>query len=138
MGFSRKTQVNYEFQITNYELNMKENILLDKSFAFAIRVVNAYKYLIEDKKEYVLSKQFLQSGTSIGANSEEAVGGQSKADFISKISIAYKEARETKYWIKLLKATNYFGESQANSLLEDLDELLKIIGKIQITSKGNS
>ncbi len=104
---------------------MKENILLEKSFAFAIRVVNAYKYLIEDKKEYVLSKQFLRSGTSIGANSEEAVGGQSKADFISKISIAYKEARETKYWIRLLKATNYFDESQADSLLIDLDELLK-------------
>jgi len=117
---------------------MKENVLLNKSFAFAIRVVNAYKYLIEEKKEYVISRQFLRSGTSIGANSEEAIGGQSKADFISKISIAYKEARETKYWIRLLKATNYFDESQADSLLFDLDELLKIIGKIQITSKNNS
>ena len=115
---------------------MKENILLDKSFAFAIRVVKAYKYLVEEKKEFVLSKQFLRSGTSIGANAEESVGGQSKADFISKISIAYKEARETKYWIKLLKATEYFDEAQANSLLEDLEELLKIIGKIQITSKS--
>ena len=112
--------------------------MLNKSFAFAIRVVNAYKYLIEEKKEYVISRQFLRSGTSIGANSEEAIGGQSKADFISKISIAYKEARETKYWIRLLKATNYFDESQADSLLFDLDELLKIIGKIQITSKNNS
>ncbi|MGI8469040.1 MAG: four helix bundle protein [Pyrinomonadaceae bacterium] len=92
---------------------MKENILLEKSFAFAIRVVKAYKYLIEEKKEFVISKQFLRSGTSIGANSEEAVGGQSKADFVSKISIAYKEARETKYWIRLLKATEYFDESQA-------------------------
>jgi four helix bundle protein len=78
---------------------MKENVLLDKSFAFSIRVVNAYKYLVEEKKEFVISKQFLRSGTSIGANAEEAVGGQSKADFISKISIAYKESRETKYWI---------------------------------------
>jgi four helix bundle protein len=117
---------------------MKENILLDKSFAFAVRVVRAYKYLVEEKKEFVISKQLLRSGTSIGANSEEAVGGQSKADFISKISIAYKEARETKYWIRLLKATDYLDESQAESLLNDLDEILKIIGKIQITSKTNS
>jgi four helix bundle protein len=117
---------------------MKENILLEKSFALAIRVVKAYKYLIEEKKEFVLSKQFLRSGTSIGANSEEAVGGQSKADFVSKLSVAYKEARETKYWIRLLNATNYFEDSQAESLLKDVEELLKIIGKIQITSKGNS
>jgi len=117
---------------------MKENILLEKSFVFAIRVVKAYKYLVEEKKEFVLSKQFLRSGTSIGANSEEAMGGQSKADFVSKISIAYKEARETKYWIRLLNATDYFGNTQAKSLLDDLEELLKIIGKIQITSKNNS
>lgn len=117
---------------------MKENVLLEKSFAFAIRVVKAYKYLVEEKKEFVISKQFLKSGTSIGANSEEAVGGQSKADFLSKLSIAYKEARETQYWIRLLKATDYFDESQANSLLEDLDAILKIIGKTQITTENNS
>ena len=114
---------------------MKENILLEKSFAFAIRVVKAYKYLAEEKKEFVLSKQFLRSGTSIGSNSEEAIGGQSKADFISKLSIAYKEARETKYWIRLLAATNYFDKAQSESLLNDVEELLRIIGKIQITSK---
>ena len=117
---------------------MKENILLDKSFAFAVRTVKAYKFLVEDKKEFVLSKQFLRSGTSIGANAEEAVGGQSKADFVSKISIAYKEARETRYWIKLLKATSYFDEVQATRLLADVEEILKILGKIQITSKNNS
>ena len=117
---------------------MKENVLLEKSFAFAIRVVNAYKFLIEEKREFVLSKQFLRSGTSIGANSEEAVGGQSKADFVSKLSVAYKESRETKYWIKLLNATNYFDDVQAKNLLDDTEELLKIIGKIQITSKNNS
>ena len=117
---------------------MKENVLLEKSFAFAVRVVKAYKYLAEEKKEFVLSKQFLRSGTSIGANSEEAIGGQSKADFVSKISIAYKEARETNYWIRLLKATDYFDETQSKSLLDDLEELLKIIGKIQITTKSNS
>ncbi len=116
---------------------MKENILLEKSFAFAIRVVKAYKYLTEEKKEFVMSKQFLKSGTSIGANSEEAVGGQSKADFISKLSIAYKEARETHYWIRLLNATGYFEDAQAKSLLIDNDELLKIIGSSQISSKNS-
>jgi len=132
-----------ELRISNYELRieengMKENVLLEKSFAFAVRVVKAYKYLAEEKKEFVLSKQFLRSGTSIGANSEEAIGGQSKADFVSKISIAYKEARETNYWIRLLKATDYFDGTQSKSLLDDLEELLKIIGKIQITTKSNS
>jgi four helix bundle protein len=117
---------------------MKENVLLEKSFAFAIRVVKAYKYLVEEKKEFVLSKQFLRSGTSIGANSEEAIGGQSKADFISKLAIAYKEARETRYWIRLLNATEYFDNTQTKSLLDDVEELLKIIGRIQITSKNNS
>ncbi len=112
--------------------------MLDKSFAFAIRVVRAYQFLVSEKKEFVLSKQFLRCGTSIGANAEEATGGQSKADFISKLSIAYKEARETKYWIRLLQATDYFDEKQAVSLLADVEELLKIIGKIQITSKNNS
>jgi four helix bundle protein len=117
---------------------MKENVLLEKSFAFAVRIVKAYKYLIEEKKEFVLSKQFLRSGTSIGANCEEAVGGQSKSDFIHKLGIAYKEARETAYWVKLLNATGYFDDSQTKSLLNDAEEILKIIGKIQITSKENS
>ena len=114
---------------------MKENVLLDKSFAFALCTVKAYKYLVEEKKEFVLSKQFLRSGTSIGANAEESTGGQSKADFLSKVSIAYKEARETRYWIRLLNAANYLDDVQADSLLADVEELLKIIGKIQITTK---
>ena len=117
---------------------MKGNILLDKSFAFAVRTVKAYKFLVEEKKEFILSKQFLRSGTSIGANAEEAVGGQSRPDFISKLSIAYKEARETKYWIRLLQETEYFEQPQAESLLNDVEELLKIIGKIQVTTKNNS
>ena len=75
---------------------MKENILLEKSFAFAVRIVKAYKYLAEEKKEFVLSKQFLRSGTSIGANAEEAVGGQSKADFIWKISISLQRSQRNK------------------------------------------
>ena len=117
---------------------MKENILLEKSFAFAVRVVRAYKYLVDDKKEFVLSKQFLRSGTSIGANAEEAIGGQSRPDFVAKMNIAYKEARETNYWIRLLQATDYFAEAQAKSLLSDNEELLKIISSILITTKNNS
>ena len=114
---------------------MKENVLLDKSFAFALRMVKAYKYLVEEKKEFVLSKQFLRSGTSIGANAEESSGGQSTPDFLSKVSIAYKEARETKYWIRLLNAGDYLDDVQTKSLLADVEELLRIIGKIQITTK---
>ena len=117
---------------------MKDNILLEKTFTFAVRVVNAYKYLVEEHREFVLSKQFLRSGTSIGANSEEAVGGQSRNDFAAKLSIAYKEARETKYWIRLLHATGYFEEEQAESLTKDAEELLRILGKILITTKANS
>lgn len=81
---------------------MKNNVTYDKAYKFAIRVVNAYKYLIEDKKEFVLSKQLLRSGTSIGANIAEANGAISKSDFSAKISIAYKECLETKYWLSLL------------------------------------
>lgn len=97
--------------------------------------MNAYKYIVEHKKEFVLSKQFLGSATSIGANIEEAIGAQSKADFLSKMGIAYKEARETNYWIRLLKETNYLNEKESDSLLIDIEELLKIIGKIQVTTK---
>lgn len=115
---------------------MKENnIILDKSFNFAVRAVNAYKYLIETKKEFVLSKQFLRSSTSIGANVEEAIGAQSKADFFSKMSIAYKEARETKYWIRLMEKTDYLISNESESLLNDLEEILRIIGKIQLSRK---
>jgi four helix bundle protein len=113
----------------------KYNILQEKTFAFAIRIVNFYKYLIEEKKEFVLSKQVLRSGTSIGANTEEGIGGQSDRDFLTKLSIAYKEARETVYWLKLLLATNYLNKEQADSLLQDADELCKILAKIIVTMK---
>ena len=89
---------------------MKNNVIRDKSYAFAIRVVNLYKYLVYTKKEFVLSKQVLRSGTSIGANVEEAIGAQSSKDFIAKLSISYKEARETNYWIRLLKDTNFINK----------------------------
>ena len=117
---------------------MKDNIIQKKSFEFAIRVVNAYKYLQTEKKEFVLSKQFLRSGTSIGANVEEAIGGQSKKDFISKISIAYKEARETKYWVNLLKATRYLEEKEADGIINDVEELCKILSSILVSSKQSN
>ena len=89
---------------------MKENnVLQQKTYAFAIRIVKACQYLVSEKKEFVLSKQVLRSGTSIGANTEEAIGGQSEKDFYAKLCIAYKEARETHYWIRLLRDTGNFG-----------------------------
>ena len=113
----------------------QENIIQEKSFAFAVRIVNLYKYLCEEKKEFVLSKQILRSGTSIGANIEESIGGQSDKDFFTKLTIAYKEARETAYWLKLLLATDYLNQEQADSLLKDAEEICKILGKIQITMR---
>lgn len=113
-----------------------DNIVQLKSFAFAIRIVNLYKFLISDKKEYVLSRQLLRSGTSIGANIEEAIGGQSNRDFIAKVSISYKEARETIYWIKLLHATAYLSDQEASCLLTDAEELCKILAKILTTHKS--
>ncbi len=112
-----------------------DNVIQDKSFAFAIRIVNAYKYLKSEKQEFVLSKQMLRSGTSVGANVEEAIGAQSPADFLHKLSIAYKEARETLYWLKLLQATNYLSEEMSQSLLSDCTQICKIIGKIQTSLK---
>jgi four helix bundle protein len=112
-----------------------ENVVQEKSYAFAIRIVKLYRYLTEKKNEYVLSKQVLRSGTSIGANIEEGIGGQSKKDFYSKLNIAYKEARETKYWLRLLRDTNYLSSKEAEAILEDCEELLKIIGSIIRTMK---
>ena len=119
---------------------MKDNIILDKSFAFAVRVVKLYKYLCDEKKEYVLSKQLLRSGTSIGANINEAQAGQSKADFISKMSIASKEARESKYWIDLLVETEYLNvnEQHTKSLVSDIEEIIKLVTSIVKSSKENS
>jgi four helix bundle protein len=114
---------------------MSDNVIQNKTFNFAIRVVNLYKYLI-GKKEFVISKQILRCGTSIGANIEEALGGQSKKDFIAKISISYKEARETIFWIKLLYKTNYIDKIAFNSIYCDCDEICKITSKILITSKN--
>lgn len=117
---------------------MAENLIVDKSFKFAIRIINLYKYLCEEKKEFVLSKQLLRSGTSIGANVKEAIQGQSKKDFLSKMNISLKEASETEYWIELLIATNYLNERDGNSILEDCVEIKKILHSIVKTSKNNS
>ena len=115
---------------------MSSNIVEDKSFNFAVRIINLYKFLASKKKEHTLSKQLLRSGTSIGANIAEAQQAQSKSDFISKMNIALKEAAETKYWIKLLKSTDYLTEKESASILNDCIEIEKLLVKIIKTSKG--
>lgn len=114
---------------------MKTNIAQDKSFAFAVRMVKFCNYLAEHKKEYILSKQLLRSGTSIGANIEEAIGGASKADFSHKIRTAYKEARESLYWIKLLHATDYIDQKTFDGLHHDCDELCRLLASTLISNK---
>jgi four helix bundle protein len=110
---------------------MKSNVIQDKSYLFALKIIKTFRYLSQEKREFVLSKQLLRSGTSIGANVEEAIGGQSKRDFLSKISISYKEARETHYWIRLLTDSEYLDKEVSKDLIFDLDEILRIIGSIQ-------
>lgn len=114
---------------------MKDNNLYQKSYAFAIQVVKTYQYLSGDKREFILSKQFLRSGTSIGANVAEANGAISKADFSAKISIAYKESLETKFWLNLLRDTNYLTIDSSDSLLQNVDELGKILFAILKTTR---
>ena len=116
------------------------NHVLDKSFDFAVRIVNLCKYLQKDKKEFVLSKQLIRSGTSIGANINEAQAAQSTNDFIAKLSIASKEARESKYWIDLLVKTDYLPEDSQNvkSLQEQNMELVKLLTSIIKTTKENN
>jgi len=111
---------------------LKENVILDKSFDFAVRIVNLYKYLSSTKKEYVLSKQLLRSGTSIGANINESQAAQSRNDFISKLSIASKEAKESKYWIDLLVKTDYLdiNDKHTQTLLIDIEEIVKLLTSI--------
>jgi len=113
-----------------------ENVIQIKSYQFAVKVVNLCRKLMDDKREYILSKQLLRSGTSIGANIEEAIGGHSEKDFFAKLTISYKEARESKYWLNLLRDTNYLNQEETQELLIDLEELLRIIGSIQKTIKS--
>ena len=117
---------------------MHDNLVDTKSRDFAIRIVNIYKYLSSERKEYVLSKQLLRSGTSVGANIREARYGQSKADFISKMSIALKEISETEYWIDLLHTTGYINAREYESINLDCTELIRLLTAIVITSKINS
>ena len=114
-----------------------ENIVQTKSYVFAVRIVRLYQHLSSSKKEFVLSKQVLRSSTSIGANVEEAIGGQSRADFVSKLSITYKEARETSYWLRLLRDSDYLSQPEFESIHADADELWRIIGSIQKSTKAN-
>jgi len=115
---------------------MKENVIVDKSKLFALRIIKLYKYLLSDKKEYILSKQALRSGTSIGANVKEAIRGQSKADFYAKMNIALKEASETEYWLELLVESGYIAKKHFDSIYSDCQELIKIL--VTITKTQNN
>ena len=114
---------------------VKNNIIIDKSREFAIRIVKCYKFLSETNKEYILSRQLLKCGTSIGANVRESINAQSKADFVSKLSIALKEADETTYWLDLLHETDYLDDRMFISINNDCTELIKILTSIIKTSK---
>jgi four helix bundle protein len=118
-------------------MDKKENIVKDKSFRFAIRIVNLCRDLSASKKEYVLSRQLLRSGTSVGANIREADNAESKADFIHKMGIAQKEADETLFWLELLKETSYISDDEFSSLNDDAVEIIKIIKRILISAKRN-
>lgn len=113
-----------------------DNPLKDKSYTFALRIIKLSQFLVTEKKEYILSKQILRSGSSIGANIEEAIGAQSDKDFYAKLCISYKEARESHYWLRLLRDSGYLSESQSSSLIQDCDELLKLNGTILKTLKA--
>ena len=113
----------------------KGNIVVSKSYEFALEIINVYKFLCSTSKEFVLSKQLLRSGTSIGANVNEAVSSESKRDFIHKLSIALKEARETSYWLHLLKDSNYLKADDTNRIINLSNDLIRIISSIILTTK---
>ncbi len=113
------------------------NLIVNKSYDFSLKIIELYKFLCKDKKEYVLSKQLLRCGTSIGANIQEAQAGISKKDFTAKMSIAAKEALETRYWINLLIDSGYISKekNKTKHLLEEIDSIIKILTKIIKTSQ---
>ena len=123
--------------INKSEKMKSENVIQKKSYSFALRVIKLYQFLSK-KNEFVLSKQILRSGTSIGANVEEAIGSQSGKEFYSKMCLVYKEARETEYWLRLLRDSNLLSESQSNSMIKDCRELIRITGSIQKTLKAKT
>ena len=112
-----------------------KNIIADKSYKFSIRIVNLYKHLSIEKREFVLSKQMLRSGTAVGALVREAEHAQSKADFLNKMNIALKEANETEYWLSLMKDTDYLSESEFHSINNDCSEILKLLISIVKSTK---
>jgi len=124
----------YVIIFRKWRKSINDNVVENKSFDFAVRIVNLHKHLSVEKNEFVLSKQLLRSGTSIGANVSEALRGQSKADFSAKMCIALKEANESHYWIRLLYKTDFLTEQQFNSIENDVIELIKILSSICKTS----
>ena len=118
-------------------MNEKKNILRDKSFAFAVRIVKLYTYLNTGKKEYVMSKQVLRCGSSVGANVREAYNAESKQDFVHKLAIAQKKCDETIYWLELLHETGFIQKKEFTSISENANELLKIIRSSILTAKQN-
>jgi four helix bundle protein len=114
------------------------NVVREKSYAFALRIIGLYKHLATERKEFVLSKQLLRSGTSVGANVREAINAENTADFIHKLAIAQKECDETCYWIELLRDSDYISESVFQTIRTDANELLKIIRSIILSTKNNS
>jgi four helix bundle protein len=116
---------------------MKNNVILDKSYAFALRIIKLCRHLQHEKQEFILSKQIMRSGTSIGANIEEAEGGYSRREFIAKLQISYKEIRETHYWLRLLRDSGILEDKLAKSFLTDCEELKRIIVSILKSIKEN-
>lgn len=137
MSLRRKLK---KFEIRNSEcgikgIDLKENVVVDKSKVFALRIIKLYRYLCDEKKEFVLSRQLLRSGTSIGANVKEAIRGQSKPDFYAKMNIALKEASETEYWLELLHESGYIDDGGFESIYVDCQEIMKILVSITKTQK---
>lgn len=115
---------------------MENNIIVAKSKAFALRIIKLYQFITENKREFILAKQLLRSGTSIGANVKEAVRGQSKADFYAKMNIALKEASESEYWLELLYESSYINKSSFESINSNCQELIKLLVSITKTQKS--
>ncbi|QQR83151.1 four helix bundle protein [Candidatus Peregrinibacteria bacterium] len=113
---------------------MKRSIIQEKSYFFALKIISFYKYLAHQQREYIIAKQILRSGTSIGANVEEAAGGQSRKDFIAKLCISYKETRETHYWLRLIRDSELAPLDKVTVLIKDCEELLRILGAIKKTT----
>ena len=123
------------FNLNQLKPMKRENVIREKSFKFAVRAINIYKVLINERKEFIISKQLLRSGTSIGANIREALNAESNADFVHKLAIAQKESDETCYWLELLNETGFINKTEFNSMNNDASALLKIIRSIILSSK---